>query len=399
MQETDIYDYVLRLERKVELIKGDNELSQHNRDRIFEFQRYCLANGIGKARVLRYLHDLPIIAKLLGKDFEGATKESMERVLQEIETSHYASRTKIDFKVSLKKFYKWLNGGKTCPKCVDWVKTTEKKNSNKLPEDLLTEEEVKRMIQVSMNPRDRALISVLWESGCRAGEVLSMRIKHVSFEDRFTRVTLHGKTGMRRMPLIDSTPYLAEWIENHALKGDPDAPLWIGVGTVGRGEMLSYPSLRKLLREAAGKSKVKKAVNPHNFRHSRATYLANHLKEAQMTQYFGWVQGSDIPSVYVHLSGRDIDDAILEMRGLKPRAVKGEDTLAPKECPRCGFVNKATGKFCNRCGLALDLKTAQEVEEKTKSADEKLSLVLESLFKDKKMEEVLREKIRELNLL
>jgi len=44
--------------------------------------------------------------------------------------------------------------------------------------------------------------------------------------------------------------------------------------------------------------------------------MANYLTEAQMNLYFGWVQGSDMPSVYVHLSGRDVDDAILKANGI-----------------------------------------------------------------------------------
>lgn len=35
-----------------------------------------------------------------------------------------------------------------------------------------------------------------------------------------------------------------------------------------------------------------------------------------MNVYFGWVQGSGMPSIYVHLSGRDIDDAILKANGV-----------------------------------------------------------------------------------
>ncbi len=35
-----------------------------------------------------------------------------------------------------------------------------------------------------------------------------------------------------------------------------------------------------------------------------------------MNLYFGRVQGSDMPSVYVHLSGRDVDDAILKANGI-----------------------------------------------------------------------------------
>ena len=44
--------------------------------------------------------------------------------------------------------------------------------------------------------------------------------------------------------------------------------------------------------------------------------MANHLTEAQMNEYFEWVQDSGMPCIYVHLSGRDIDDAVLKANGI-----------------------------------------------------------------------------------
>lgn len=64
-----------------------------------------------------------------------------------------------------------------------------------------------------------------------------------------------------------------------------------------------------LFKKAARKTKIRKRCNPHIFRHSRATLLAQHLTEAQLKQVFGWTQSSKMASVYVHLSGRDNDDA------------------------------------------------------------------------------------------
>jgi hypothetical protein len=70
------------------------------------------------------------------------------------------------------------------------------------------------------------------------------------------------------------------------------------------------------LIKVSNKAGINKNLHPHLFRHSRATYMANFLTEAQMNAYFGWVQGSDMPAVYVHLSGRDIDDAVLKANGI-----------------------------------------------------------------------------------
>ena len=394
-RRVDLYGYAKRLDRAVERIGSRPDLPDGARERILDFQRHCVASGLSPARVLRYLNDLPKLAQILGTPFEKATREDLERVLQGIEKSDYAPQTKLDFRKSIKKFYKWLNGGETYPDSVSWIKTTGKRNHDRLPEDLLTEDDVKRLVVAATHVRDRALVSILWESGSRVGELLTMRVKSVAFYDAVTRITIEGKTGARRVPLIDSTPYLAEWLDHHPLREKPSASLWVGVGTVGRDEPLEYAALRKMLVRVARKAGVKKDVNPHNFRHSRATFLANHLTEAQMNQYLGWVPGSGMPAVYVHLSGRDVDDAILELRGMKPKQeAKPENTMAPKPCVRCGMSNKATGKFCSRCGAVLDVSTAVAVQDRMQDLDEKFS----ELLRDKKVQEFLVKRLVDLGI-
>ena len=390
----DLYNYKGKLKRKLSMIKGLKDISKKAKDKILKFQRDRIAEGIGHARILRYLDDLPKLARMLDKDFQDVTADDLRRVLHELEEGDLAEASKTEFRKTIKVFYRWLNGGERYPECVEWIKTTDKRNNNKLPEELLTEEEVKRMISVAWTPRDRAIISLLWESGCRVGELLTMRIKNVSFEENLTRIAIHGKTGARRVPLLDSTPYLAEWLENHPQREDSDAFLWVGIGTVGRGQYLKYPALRKMLVQVAKKANVKKKVNPHNFRHSRATFLANHLTEAQMNQYLGWVRGSDMPATYVHLSGRDVDDAILKMRGLKSKEEEVKSTLAPKKCPRCDLVNKATGKFCNRCGAILDVQTAVAMQDEIEGLDEKFS----TLLQDEDVQKLLMRKMVELGI-
>jgi len=68
-----------------------------------------------------------------------------------------------------------------------------------------------------------------------------------------------------------------------------------------------------------------------------------------------------VPSIYVHLSGRDVDDALLGVYGLRKNAEE-KPQLSPKVCPRCEVANVYDAKFCSRCGLALDVKVAQELD-------------------------------------
>jgi len=42
---------------------------------------------------------------------------------------------------------------------------------------------------------------------------------------------LKGKTGVRRVRTINATPYLHDWLNMHPNKDDPEAPLWVNIGT------------------------------------------------------------------------------------------------------------------------------------------------------------------------
>lgn len=117
------------------------------------------------------------------------------------------------------------------------------------------------------------------------------------------------------------------------------------------GEQADYHSLVKDIKTVAKKAGIKKPVNPHNFRHSRATFLANYFTEAQLSQWFGWVPASRMPARYVHLSGRDIDKAYAVLHGLEGEEEK-MPKFVPKKCPRCELEKiSPDSKFCPRWDL------------------------------------------------
>jgi hypothetical protein len=100
-----------------------------------------------------------------------------------------------------------------------------------------------------------------------------------------------------------------------------------------------------------------------------------------MEQYLGWVPGSRMSEIYVYLSGRDVDSALLAMDGIdvgKPRGLKVK--LRPKACGRCEQQNDPISKFCSHCGMPLDLKAAFEIQSKRKTADQLMSRLLKNGF-------------------
>ena len=69
-----------------------------------------------------------------------------------------------------------------------------KNKDKKLPEDMLTEEEIIKMINAAPNTRDKAMIGLLWDIGSRIGEVGALKIKHIKFNEYGAVILINGKT-------------------------------------------------------------------------------------------------------------------------------------------------------------------------------------------------------------
>ncbi len=277
------------------------------------------------------------------------------------------------------------------PPEVKWLKTTIAKKHETIPEELLTEEEIESIIRNAKTLRDKAFLSTLAESGCRVGEIGTLQIKHISFEEYGARITVKGKTGMRKILIINSTPYLQSWINEHPNNKDSESYLWVSQ----KGDCLCYNRMTAILKYASKKAGIKKRVYPHILRHTRATRMASVMSEASMKIYFGWTQSSKMASVYIHMNGKDTDEAVLRANGIKiPQKQQQKSKLAPTICQRCKISNEITNKFCKVCGLVLDKEEADKIlkeDGERQQADE----IMNKLIKDPEILELIKEKLEQ----
>jgi site-specific recombinase XerD/ribosomal protein L40E len=395
MQKTYQKDFKKYIDRYMERIKSSKDFSDKNKEIIATYIYFLSSSGLNGGTILNHLLRVKSFAIFLKKDLEDAQKEDILRLVHGIETSDYAESIKVAAKGTLKKFYKWLRKTEDYPIEVKWVKTTPRTKGafSKLPEDILTEEEVKKMINLSDYIRDKALIGCLYESGCRVGELLSMRIRNVQFDKYGTILKVRGKTGERIIRIVAFTPLLATWIELHPNNADPDSPLWISIWSRNKCNCIGHAAVVHVLRNAAIKAHITKSVNPHAFRHARATHLANHLTEPQMRQFFGWTKGSSMTATYVHLSGRDIDKAVLSTYGINDEETD-KTLLRPRICTRCKTSNSPDADICMRCGLILSPETTINIDEKIKQANE----LITALMKDEETRDAIMKGITKLGL-
>jgi integrase len=319
-------------------------------------------------------------SEALQKPFDQATKEDMMQFFNAMQ-GKYALGSIHTYKGRIKSFYNWLFQleERQYPDCVRWIKANNpsKRSGMELPitrDNILTPEEVKQLVNASMYPRDQALIMLTYESAARAEEVLQLKINSIVFDEHGAKVTLTGVgQGSRVIRLVDSVPYIQTWLNVHPQRNNVEAPLWLT-----KTDNMGYMNFYRMLRVLKKRTGIKKNVRPHLLRHARLTELAKHLTDAQLKTYAGWTPSSRMTGVYVHLSGKDLDEPILAMHGLTLKKDKPKEVFEKKICVR-DHVNPGEALYCNVCGIVLDSEKALELMQKESEREKEAKTIHEFL--------------------
>lgn len=122
--------------------------------------------------------------------------------------------------------------------------------------------------------RDRALLALLYATGCRASEISHLKVRDMRLEERFC--LCHGKGDKERLvPLNDSAiaaveTYLRGQRPRLAAAASPP-PEWLLLSR--RGRRLRREAIWELVKKYALRIGAPPSVSPHTLRHSFATHL------------------------------------------------------------------------------------------------------------------------------
>ncbi|MDS0257132.1 tyrosine-type recombinase/integrase [Thermoplasmatales archaeon AK] len=376
MDQEDLDKELLRLEK--------TDLNDEIKVKIRGFIDDIRLAGLSVNRQYFYAIRLRQIASLIPDSFLNPSEADIKRVLSRLLSGKIGRRVKghnhsgtyseweiENYKSTMKKFYPWLLKEQN-PSCISWIKANNHPNRNVKPENMITEEEVHKLVGALNNARDKAFVYALYDSGCRIGELLTLRNKDIEFDEYGAILSVTGKTGYRRVRIVgNSIAYLREWQNAHPLRDDPNAWFFCGIETENRGKKLEHANVYKFLRKGLKDAKIERRIYPHLFRHTRATILASKVTEAPLEAQMGWVHGSRMTQTYVHLSGRDQDRAILKAYGIELKDEKPIEEQKPVVCPRCKEPNDPKARFCWKCGMILDKTlTEQKLKEEAKQIED-----------------------------
>lgn len=289
-----------------------------------------------------------------------------------------------------RKFFKWINN----PYCMEGIKKLRRKEKSIYSKnDLWTQEDDELFLRYCPSKRDRCYHMIARDSSCRPSEILRLKVKDLQFRmignRQFAEISVNGKTGQRRIPLINSLPYVKDYLDEHT--SDPDSYIFRSVKTLSklnsrsinnvykRYKRLYFPRLLNQINKEDKERLVRllrKPWNPYVQRHTSLSQKAKYLREATLRSYAGWVQSSTMVDRYVHYFGDEITDSILEEHGIKKK-FEEEDKMKPVSCSNCGEPNKIDAKFCVKCRMILTYDAYTEVTQEKDQITSKID-VLES---------------------
>jgi len=337
------------------------KLTPYNRKLLENYYVDKLNEGITKPRILSLLEQTSRILEWIGKDWDKVTIDDLKIIVSKIRSNPHTEKTKSDYLSKIKQFDKWINDNKDYTEKTKWIKTTIRLKHYKLPTDLITPKEAQQLIDATSTTRDRAIISLLWETGARVGEIANLRIQDIQFNKGDATLNLFGKTGARRVMILESVRDLKNYLTVRSLLAKHDFVFCLE-GTRNKYAPMTHPSIIKLLKNATTKTNLNKRTYPHLFRHSRASYLASKgLNEAQLCFIFGWALGSKQVRTYIHLSQQQVKNTLLEkVYGIKKIETHEQEVV---KCFICGEINQSRTDTCTNCYNPLTIQGALKIKQ------------------------------------
>jgi integrase/recombinase XerC len=146
--------------------------------------------------------------------------------------------------------------------------------------------------------RDRAMLELLYSSGLRLGELVSLDLADVDLRDRMVRVTGKGcKTRLVPVGRV-AREALQAWVKARAALADlEEKALFVGV----RGSRIAPRSVQMRISYWARRSGLGQRVHPHLFRHSFATHLLESSGDLRSVQEMLGHANISTTQIYTHL--------------------------------------------------------------------------------------------------
>jgi integrase/recombinase XerD len=166
--------------------------------------------------------------------------------------------------------------------------------------------------------RDRALLELLYATGCRASELSNLNVADANLKERFCKC--HGKGDKQRIvPIngvaIDAVKEYLESLRPELAAKASAPPSWLLLSA--RGRRLRREAIWELVKKYAARAGITKTISPHTLRHSFATHLLAGGADLRLLQEMLGHANIATTQIYTHV---DTSRLIQVHQAFHPRA-------------------------------------------------------------------------------
>lgn len=336
------------------------------------------ANDLSYIRRLRLFRTFLIACHVFTKDLKNITEsKEMEDLMAYAHQVNKSNKSKRDFVTDIKHLWKLLfpekdQRGRPDPTIIPYVvrhlKSGTDRSKEKLRGDKMSYDEFEKLVQAfADDSRMQCLLTLQLESLGRPQELLYTRIKDVELCENYAKVFIseHGKEGTGFLRCVDSYFYLSKWLNEHPLRDDPNAFLFLNTGRTNRYKQMKPTAANKLIKDRCKRIKLNKPITLYSMKRNGVTFMRlSGSSDIDIQHTARWTSNKQLKT-YDLSSQEDSFKIDLIKRGLmKPE--KGYKQFAPskKQCVFCHEQNGIAESFCMNCKRPLDKKVILKEESK-----------------------------------
>jgi integrase/recombinase XerD len=266
-----------------------------------------IEEGLAANTLAAYRRDLTLVARWLDQSAGRALVEASETDLRQYALARHAgsAASSTNRRLSVfKRFFRWALRERLL--AVDpTLKLDSARQPLRVPKSL-SEAQVEALLAAPdtdspLGLRDRAMLELLYASGLRVSELVTLKTVNVSFVESALRVT--GKGSKER--LVPFGEEALRWIERYLAESRAtilgrrtSAALFV----TGRGGPMTRQMFWKLLKALAVRAGITAPLSPHTLRHAFATHLLNHGADLRAVQMLLGHADISTTTIYTHVA-------------------------------------------------------------------------------------------------
>ncbi|HLP32732.1 MAG TPA: site-specific tyrosine recombinase/integron integrase [Bacteroidia bacterium] len=264
--------------------------------KITEFTRWMRSRNYSENTIKTYTDALRVFLKYYSdKNVDEITNKDVINFNNDyIKANSYSTSLQNQTVNALKLFFSSIRNTK-----INTDKIHRPRTEKKLP-NVLSKEEVKRILNALTNLKHKAMLSLIYSCGLRSNELIQLELQHVDSKRNLLIIKRAKGYKDRIAPLSNKT---IELLREYVKGAKPAKYLFEGQY---KGEPYDARSLQKVLKIALGKAQITKPVTLHWLRHSYATHLLEAGTDLRYIQEILGHKSSKTTEIYTHVSTRSI---------------------------------------------------------------------------------------------